>query len=150
MTDTGVKSVAREYCDLLARTYHNNFRGSYTPIDYILKHGQSWGPRVFPDHIQQGPEHQCFKTSALLAIKHDNLRYVEGFATSVIPMPHAWLVDSDGNVIDPTWDKTYGDDYFGVEIPTQTLLKVILKTDQYGVLSFENWDKILKILRANS
>lgn len=151
MTGTSPKSIARDYMELLANTYKNNFKDSYTPIDYILEHGQSWGPRIFPKHIEQGPERECFRTSALLATEHPELRYVEGYATAIIPTEHAWLVDSNGNVIDPTWGAEYSKgrcphDYFGVAIPIETVLKICLKTRRYGVFDFIDWDKASKIL----
>jgi hypothetical protein len=42
------------------------------------------------------------------------LRYVEGFALSVIPVHHAWCADEDGNAIECTWQKP-GLAYFGLE-----------------------------------
>ncbi|MDD2923193.1 MAG: hypothetical protein PHQ36_12980 [Anaerolineales bacterium] len=62
--------------------------------------------------------------------------YVEGFAiASIIPIPlhHAWVVDSNGNVIETTWE-TPGVEYFGVALDYSFIHEVMFETKRYGVL----------------
>lgn len=60
--------------------------------------------------------------------------YCEGFAVppDLFPIEHAWLVDSNGCVIDPTWKD--GTDYFGVVLRKDFVLNHMLKTKKYGIL----------------
>ena len=55
----------------------------------------------------------CFRNAALYAELY-GLRYVEGYAQSIIPVHHGWCVDSFGKVVEVTWD-SLGSAYFGVE-----------------------------------
>lgn len=63
---------------------------------------------------------ECFANALMVAMSEPDLRYVEGFATSIIPVEHAWVVDKHGAVYDPTWvmlDTPWTPDYFGVDVP---------------------------------
>lgn len=69
---------------------------------------------------------ECFRNCALIALKHPELTYVEGMACKLIPVQHAWLVNAEGEVIDPTYvltEEYENTDYFGVRIPIETLIK---------------------------
>mgnify|MGYP001012730423 FL=1 len=59
---------------------------------------------------------RCFVNAArLAATRRDELQYVEGWAWGKVPLHHAWCVDRDGNVVDPTWEPDpLLDAYFGV------------------------------------
>lgn len=75
------------------------------------------------------PQH-CFDNAYRLARRRKTLRYVEGYAMSVIPMYHAWCITADNVVVDPTWELTASivrpscDDYFGVPISLATAKRV--------------------------
>lgn len=60
------------------------------------------------------------------------LTYCEGYAGSVIPLHHAWLANSMGEVIDPTWKD--GKDYIGVPFRDAFVFKTILRKGTYGVI----------------
>ncbi len=122
-----------------------------TPAQYVLKHGQQCGKRVFPKALRKQKDGMCYMNAYRLAERDSSLRYVEGYAASVIPMEHAWCVDKDGQVIDPTWDKKYGQDrlsdYFGVAFDHDTLCKIMLLTGHYGVFaSWWMWAEIAQVL----
>ena len=54
------------------------------------------------------------------------MTYVEGYAIGIgssIGILHAWCVDQDGNVFDPTW-KT-GEAYFGIPFKAEYVKRVI-------------------------
>jgi len=63
------------------------------------------------------PPKQCFTNAARLVGRYPKLTYVEGFAVREsigFPMHHAWAVDADRNVIDPTWNAPEDCAYWGV------------------------------------
>tara|TARA_B100000900_G_C20526274_1_gene694322 strand:- start:53 stop:613 length:561 start_codon:yes stop_codon:yes gene_type:complete len=63
-----------------------------------------------------------------------DIDYVEGWATSVIPLNHAWNVVND-RVADTTWalirEKESNDDYIGVRIPASFIGRVISHSSPY-------------------
>lgn len=71
----------------------------------------------------------CYYNAQLLVLDNPNLKYVEGLATSKrlgIPFEHGWCI-FEGKIVDVTW-KDDGDEYFGVEIPTDFIRKRIVVT----------------------
>src|SRR5262249_14384597 len=98
--------------------------------DFLLQHASWHEPRPMPDHIHRGVPRACFSNALALSKRH-GYRFVEGYAVPDIadlhfPAHHAWVLDSDGNVIDSTWDKT-GLAYFGVEFPFRVAHKAIIR-----------------------
>lgn len=84
---------------------------------FVLEHGQAFTvvapKRSFVPWVQRA--NQCFCNCIQLAYM-ERLVYVEGFATlpePAIEMHHAWCLDSQGRVVDPTW-KEPALAYFGV------------------------------------
>lgn len=91
---------------------------------------------------------ECFK-NALTYASHNRLRYAEGYITSArlpITIEHAWVLDADGGVIDPTLRKSKGTEYMGVTMEPQQAWDMIFdrgrkfpdRGDYYGVL-FTGW-----------
>lgn len=87
--------------------------------EFFLKHGRSFMPRPFPSKYRKwrGKPKACLYNAVELALSSE-LDYVEGYALPAkglqLPMPHAWCVDGGGKVIDPTWHKVVGLEYFGL------------------------------------
>jgi len=81
------------------------------------------------------PRKQCFKNAFALASSNPGgLAYVEGLAlTSGIPLHHAWCVDRDGNVSDPTWPDL-GQAYFGVALDIDAMRAHVLAKGTYGFI----------------
>lgn len=75
---------------------------------------------------------ECFR-NAFLTAQHYGLTYVEGLATCIIPVHHAWCVTAEGEVVDPTW-KTAGSEYFGVLIQLDEVCRISLESGYWGVL----------------
>lgn len=99
----------------MLRNYHNRiapqkwfYKG---PADLLLREGKWYDEGHVIDWKQSVPK-ACFRNAALYALDN-RLRYVEGYATYIIPVHHAWCVDALGRVCEVTW-KTLGSDYFGV------------------------------------
>ena len=106
-----------------------------TAAEFLLIHGQAFTPptRPRPKGMRKGSDKQCF-SNATNAAYWDNHRYVEGYATSFIPVHHAWVLDGDGTLIETTWAKP-GDAYFGVVFPQDIVDLSMLLTGFYGVFN---------------
>jgi hypothetical protein len=84
---------------------------------FVAKYGRHWTPQPLPSGYERGRESSCFANATFAAVKYPGLRYVEGFAYAAnlgwyYLLHHAWCVDAQGCVIDPTWEA--GLAYFGV------------------------------------
>jgi hypothetical protein len=156
-TETQINE-ARQYLEMIESLRQKHVAGEFlSPYAYILKNGREWGPRIFPAGVKKMKDKACFQNAYNLSQKK-GYRYVEGMATSIIPCDHAWCVNDQGEVIDPTWGKTFLSgkergpaDYFGVEIPVEKLHKIMLLTRVYGVFgNWQQWDEVLKILNEET
>lgn len=91
---------------------------------------------------RRGQERGCFKNAFRLALGFDDLIYCEGLAFSgIIPAHHAWCVDSDGNVVDPTWREDRFQsipveqwEYVGVPFESGWVWKTTARRKVYGLL----------------
>lgn len=88
---------------------------TYTGMeDFLLDRGTFWTAAPLPPNVRQMTPKACFWNALKMAQRHRRTwRYVEGLALGILPVHHAWVVDADGVVIDPTWE-TPGRAYFGV------------------------------------
>lgn len=91
--------------------------------EVLLDIGQEMKPFIRPRYIKRGRPNFCYANCQQLVLKSDTLKYVEGYAIAVderisgCPIPHAWVVDSDGRAYDPTWQDV-GWYYLGIVFPT--------------------------------
>jgi len=63
-----------------------------------------------------------------------SLTYVEGYACTehlTLAIQHAWLVDAEGIVRDPTW--THGLNYLGMGVTTAAVKRLARETGRWGV-----------------
>jgi hypothetical protein len=107
--------------------------------DFMLKHASEYpiGPDTFKG--ARGEVHGCFMNAFHLAHENDALTYVEGkVSCHGVPLDHAWCIDSDGVVIDPTLeDKGQVLGYYGIPFSTEYVQRVILAHKVYcSVLDF--------------
>ena len=103
-----------------------HYRG---PADLLLREGKFYQPGDGPTRWNRSMPQACFRNAALYAITH-RLRYVEGYATGVMPVHHGWCVDAQGKVVEVTWD-FMGAAYFGVEFPPMSVTRgVVLFNDR--------------------
>jgi len=94
--------------------------------------GRFWEPRALPPEVRRRQRGACYRNALVLTTKRSSSRYVEGFAVSrtcpYIVIDHAWVVDLDGAVIDPTWadpkTREVGLLYFGVPLPLSVLVNL--------------------------
>src|SRR5678816_4846577 len=73
--------------------------------DLLLQAGTSYTPQPLPAKYTYGEMKQCFSNAFFGTISSLTLRYVEGYGLTEtgLPMHHAWMIDADDRVIDPTW-----------------------------------------------
>ena len=116
---------------------------------FLLKHGREW-PVAASQHVPRfhaWPQ-ACFSNAARLARrKSAQWRYVEGYAVGhVIPVHHAWCVNAQDEVVDPTWFQRgfAGTEYFGAEIPVEVVDRVQHKDCQSVLM---NWRRGYPLFR---
>lgn len=115
----------------------NRLNGWYSTSHFVLKNGRAWKPAPLPSTVDKGEPGLCFMNAAKLAMDSSGLIYCEGYGLSLIPVPHAWCVDLEGNVVDPTWanlDFDQGREYFGIAINHKYLIAALLDNKRYGLI----------------
>lgn len=157
---TDTDHSAKEWANTIARSRKG--MGSpdleYNGFDDVLsKHGVEFKPpqsveensRLMAEYgIQAGEPKECYEAAGRCFLwdrgGSSSLTYVEGYATSIIPVQHAWVVTEDGQVIDPAWNGqeiegvgslTPGTSYFGVPLSTEFVRTHILDSGTWGVFS---------------
>lgn len=103
----------------------------------VLDYGKPFVTKVNPPF--KGQPKSCFETCLKALINLPKLNYCEGFAISDdvdIAVSHAWLVNNDGELIDPTWigERFKGSAYFGVVFNNDFVVEVAQKIRRYGIL----------------
>jgi hypothetical protein len=101
--------------------------------DFLLHHGTFFTPHPLQLPLKPMRLGQCFENAYRLASRAPNAyHYVEGLALSIVSTPHAWVIDRQGTVIDPTWtDGMLGTSYCGVELS----LDVVRESRRHGSLT---------------
>lgn len=136
-----------ELCEKLVRLTASCREGSQHPEGwlypsveaFLLAHGRLWTPPVGPYVGRPGKKNECFNNALNRLVGDDDMTYCEGYARGVIPVLHAWLVDSDGQVIDPTWTGTCGRpspgvEYYGVAFERTYVMETAIRSGVGGVL----------------
>lgn len=111
--------------------------GPYKCIeDFVLREGREFQAVPLPSNIPAMQKRQCFYNCTMLALEHPELTYVEGYGCNMIPTMHAWCIDAQGRVVDPTWDYREGLNYYGVAFSRDYLRQVYGGKDKkfYGLI----------------
>ena len=126
----------RRYLDWLRIADSPNFLAIF-----LLKHGKDYGINKRTFHGRRMMAKACFRNATLKAHRDPGLTYVEGFIHTILPLHHAWLIDRDGVVIEPTLSTKLVNgngrtppEYFGVPFDTDFLCSFLTKTRRYGLL----------------
>ena len=116
---------------------------------FLLEHGQFYAPQTLPAKYRRfyAPVKYCYDNAYRMAKKY-KLRYVEGVATGIIVAGHAWCLDAEGRVLDPTWhdrnDNPEDRAYFGVVLPLQVVTRARRKT---GASALHDWEHDFPLLQ---
>lgn len=127
-------SAAEQLC----RSNKNHHLPHLSRESLLIEHGELFAKptRTFP---LLGEMKACFENAAHIALRHCDFIYVEGLALYPglsLPVHHAWLVTSDGQGYDPTWE-TPGEVYFGIPFETDYIREALLVLGCYGLLDEE-------------
>lgn len=144
------QSLARQqviqFADMIGASRSAEFK--YNNIYHLVAClGQEHTPQPLPEGVRIGKKKFCFMNAYQLAEMRDDLIYVEGYAVAKglpIAFIHAWCIDRDNNVIDPTWGE--GDSYFGIPLDLNYVRRIILARGMYGVL--DNMEQGFPALRG--
>lgn len=117
---------------------HNTDQQKY--YDWILNNGKKFSGRSLTSEEEKKLQRlltsplyhprRCFYNCQMIMMSSREYQYFEGYGqteTIGFNLEHAWLI-KDGILYDPTWRN--GTEYFGVEIPYETIRKSILDTSQ--------------------
>jgi hypothetical protein len=121
MTPTTLRADLRAESDNWARLGHP---GPRLMLETVLHAGVDCVAQKLPARYKRGWPKMCFANAAKLARRsRGKLTYVEGYAIHSdlgLHMHHAWTIDSEGRVVDPTWADPETGVYVGVPIPIDT------------------------------
>lgn len=130
-----IQQYLRQYMAMRAHTQPARPGWRYqSHEEFVLDQGQAFTPAPLPDDIARAEPGQCYANAQRLVMRRNDLRYVEGIATSVIQMWHAWCITADGQVVDPTWDNPENRCYFGVVFDNAEAYAASVETGIFGVI----------------
>lgn len=124
------------------RKYHDEFDEPMSSCkavhSLLLKHGRAWyiGKGTFTG--RRASRKQCYMNAYALADNNQNLIYTEGWCWSRFYLAHAWCIDQDGQVIDPTLREATG--YYGIPFKWDFVRATASRTKVYGIISESNID----------
>ncbi len=148
----------KQFVDMIADVAKINGREGdrYSSFyDLIAREGKAYpkvatAAQISAKGLPKGNQGQCFQNAATIAFQNPDLTYVEGYADmGVMPLAHAWVVDSSGLVYDTTWEHGRGRDYFGIPVSTAFLREHVHKSMVWGLFAGEpgKRDANTKLLR---
>jgi hypothetical protein len=139
----------------MIRDFHNRMQRSdganYSCVaDFILSLGREFkaAPWTLKEKYHKRTPKECYANATHLALVHPEYTYVEGycFHDDLIPIAHAWCVDSQGVVFDPTLKNPEDFVYFGVPFKTDFVVNFIQEKGSYGVI--DDWQRHFPMFRG--
>lgn len=112
--------------------------------ELILNCGKEMSYQPLSENIKLGLPRQCYLNCLRLMDDNPELIYCEGYGlndNSILPVPHAWLIDSLDRVIDPTW--TTSAVYLGVAFNSNWLFNL------FDTRCQNNHDNYLAVFEGN-
>lgn len=137
-------------CDVANKVKRNGHGES--PAQYLLRRGQQFSERI-PSRWTGLPM-DCYRNAFKMASRsRGKLRYVEGEATSFFPTEHAWCIDADNRVIDPTWEDHATVDYFGIvmtldQVREARRIRRHYSSVLWGMYRVDHWKRVREILEG--
>lgn len=133
-----IEGQTRAYIEALGKV-------GYQYAQVIAEHGRFF--QVAEEQPQTLIKKQCF-FNAFTMVKDDQWEseepviYCEGYAVAsanvVFPLEHAWVINTKGEVLDPTWSPP-GVIYFGIPFRYDWLLETLRGKSYYGLLDLHSW-----------
>jgi len=121
--------------NFISNSQKNNFKYR-SMYHFLIENGQFFrDPKEKKFHYKKK---ECYYNTYKMVSENPELKYVEGFAMSIIPIEHAWAVDPKGYVVDPTWDD--GSAYFGVVFPIVYVIRLMFSKGFVGPV-IDNWEQ---------
>lgn len=137
--------VLRQHVAILAQLR----KGKPCMDSLLLTYGRVFEGAPCPEQYAGHPMKMCFKNCLMLMASSPELIYCEGYAMPEgidFPIHHAWLLDEEGNVIDPTWTDPEGALYVGIPFDANYLFELAQRTGYANV--FDNMQNA-SILKAD-
>ena len=131
ITDPTVEQYLRFVDNARRRLMGDKAKGLITPEGFVLEYGQEWPVAPPVPRLRRGAMGECFKNAAQLASRQRGYTYCEGYAMRMIPMLHAWCLDEQSRVVDPTWADNEETVYFGVPFRLDYVLVRQVRTNSY-------------------
>jgi hypothetical protein len=132
-----------DYLKMMKSCVKSNTRKSdfvyYGSGDLLLQHGKFYKPPEVVE-IKLTPK-ACFANCQFFSSseKRRKLKYVEGYALSIIPVHHAWCADEDDNVVECTWTEP-GRAYYGIEFkPPKKFVGSMMDNGRDFDIYLRNW-----------
>jgi hypothetical protein len=130
MLEAENKGMCQTYLEMMATV------GSAVGEMYLTL-GRRFEPAPLPAGLSRGQPRQCYRNAGEEAVADRRWAYAEGYAAcrGVFPVHHAWLVDEQGFVLDPTWEFSEKNEYFGLVFSTEALLHHLETVQTWGILA---------------
>lgn len=126
-----VQAQLRQYLEdraAVIRQIRSNLGWKYAGVeDIVLSYGVEMSAIPLPVNVPPGRQKTCYHTCQSISFSRKDLTYVEGYALSAeVPFAaeHAWLINTNGEVIDPTWNPP-GLAYLGIPLKTKWLKSIL-------------------------
>lgn len=119
-----------------------NLNGYTSMQDFVLKNGRDFKPSQTCWALGN---QNCFQHAAEAAMLHRDFTYCEGYAAGIIPVLHAWLVDTNGLVIETTWEEV-GEYYYGIPFRTDWVRQQLKLKRHYSMI--DQWEYDWPTIRA--
>ena len=132
-------STIEQYIQMLIEMYSqnsNHWESIAKCYEFFLENGAKLTEIDREASIKEGlgkEAKQCYGNCQGIALYRKDLTYYDGYCMSVIPLEHAWLVNEDGEIVDPTLGIPFRGkdmlpekaDYIGLPIPRAYIQKII-------------------------
>ncbi|MBW9051005.1 hypothetical protein [Rhizobium mesosinicum] len=146
-TENGLAEELRRHIEFLRST-----EPTFGHATALSKYGRYALPREKkPEWLKIGLKRACFYNATAYAAARDDVFYAEGYALEpalTVPVQHAWLVDADGRVLDPTWSRTKCHIYFGISFKRSFVMEMLATSrNEPGILV--NMHLLRRVLRTD-
>lgn len=115
--------------------------------DALLEVGREFEGGSLPPSFKRMTPRMCFANAFILASGHAGLRYCEGYAMRrdlPLLVHHAWVIDDENKVIEPTWDLRPDDSYFGIVFELEDVCQIVLETERYSLFFTRQGNKLIE------